>query len=118
MIKGIEKNQFAGANYSVIGTLVNCWIIFFVHVYPFVGLFFGPEWARALCGFSIIILFAVYNYSKKYTNVSLRYFFIHPISALLYIWAILNSMVKILSRGGMEWRGTVYPLEELKKHTF
>ena len=116
-IKGIEKNQFAGSNYSVLGTLANCWFILFMHVYPFVGLFFGPEWARALCGFSIIILFAIYNYSKEYLNVSLRYFLIHPISALLYIWGILNSMVKILNRGGMEWRGTVYPLEELKKHT-
>jgi len=117
MIKGIEKNQFAGSNYSVLGTLSACWILLFVHVYPFVGLFFGPEWARVLCGFSIIILLAIYNYSKKYVNVLLRHFLIHPISALLYIWAILNSMVKILSRGGIEWRGTVYSLEELKKQT-
>jgi len=32
-------------------------------------------------------------------------------------WAVLNSMVKILSRGGIEWRGTVYSLKELRKHT-
>jgi len=117
MIKGIEKNQFAGTNYSVIGTLASCWLNIFLHVYPFAGLFFGPQWARVLCGFSIIIVAAIYNYSKKYINVSLRHVLIHPISALLYFWAVLNSMVKILSRGGIEWRGTVYPLEALKKHT-
>lgn len=118
MIKGIEKNQFAGTNYSVIVTLASCSSILFLHVYPFVGLFFGPEWARVLCGFSIIILVAIYNYSTKYITISLKHVLIHPISALLYFWAVLNSMVKILSRGGIEWRGTFYSLEELRKHNF
>ena len=75
MIKGIEKNQFAGANYNVLATLALCGFSFFIHVYPFVGLFFGPEWARVLCGFSIIILFTIYNYAKKYINLSLVYVF-------------------------------------------
>ena len=117
MIKGIEKNQFAGSNYSVIVTSAACLFLLFLHVYPFVGLFFGPYWARALCGFSIIILVAIYNFSKKYIKVSTRHVLIYPISALLYVWAVLSSMVKILSRGGIEWRGTVYSLNELRKHS-
>ncbi|EGW40908.1 glycosyltransferase [Desulfosporosinus sp. OT] len=117
MIKGIEKNQFAGSNYSVPTTLAFCLIILLLHVYPFAGLFFESGWARVLCGFAIIIVFAIYNYSKKYIDVSLKHVLIHPISGLLYFWAVLNSMVKILSRGGIEWRGTVYSLEELRKHT-
>jgi len=117
MIKGIEKNQFAGTNYKVLPTLAFCWCILFLNVYPFVGLLFGSGWLRVLCGFSIILLVAIYNYLKKYIDVSLRHVLIHPISALLYFWAVLNSMVKILSRGGIEWRGTVYSLEELKKQT-
>ncbi len=118
MMKGIEKNQFSSTNYRVLPTLAFCCFILFLNVYPFIGLFFGSEWVRILCGFSIIILFAIYNYLKKYTDVSLMHVLIHPISALLYFWAVLNSMVKILRRGGIEWRGTVYSLEELKKHTF
>ena len=114
MLKGLEKNQFSALNYSVFAALALCLILLFIHVYPFVGLFFGPPWARALCGFSIIILVAIYNFSKK----SLWHVLIHPISALLYLWSLLNSMVKVLSRGGIEWRGTVYSLEELRKHTF
>ncbi|WP_345788127.1 hypothetical protein [Desulfitobacterium hafniense] len=115
MIKGIEKNQFAGMNYRVVPTLAGCCFNFFMQVYPFLGLFLGSEWARVLCGFSIIIIIAYYNYSRKYLEVSLKHVLIHPISSSLYIWAILNSMIKILSRGGLEWRGTFYPLEELKK---
>lgn len=61
MMKGIKKNQFASTNYRVLPTLVFCCFILFVNVYPFVGLFLGSEWVRALCGFSIILLFAIYN---------------------------------------------------------
>ena len=117
MIKGIEKNQFAGTNYSVLGTLASCGFSLFMHVYPYVGMFLGPGLARILCGLSIIINYSIYIYSRKYINVPLKHFFIHPITALLYIGAVLNSMVKILSRGGIEWRGTVYSLKELKKHS-
>lgn len=117
MMKGLEKNQFAALNYSVPTTLVVCLFILLIHVYPFAGVFLGPEWSRALCGGSIIMVFAIYNYSKRYLDVHLKQAFIHPISALLLAWAILNSMVKILSRGGLEWRGTVYSLEELRKQS-
>ena len=40
-----------------------------------------------------------------------------PVSVLIYVWAVLNSMLKVLSRGGIEWRGTFYSLKELRKHT-
>lgn len=115
-IKGIEKNQFAGTNYNVIGTLAYCSLILFLHVYPFVGLFFGSVWARAMCGLTIVNIAAFYNFSKKYLDISLKHFIIHPISASLYTWAVFNSMIKILKRDGIEWRGTIYPLEELRKH--
>jgi len=115
--KGFEKNFFTGVDYNVIGTLAMCWSILFIHVYPFVGLFFGPEWARILCGLSVIIVFATYHYGNRYINAPLINFLIHPISALLYIGVLLNSMVKTVRRGGINWRGTVYPLEELRKHT-
>lgn len=117
MIKGIEKNQFAGTNYRILRTLFFCWLMLYLHVYPYAGLFFGSRWARVLCGFSIIILAVIYNHLKKFVDVSLWHALIHPISALLYLWAVLKSMVKVLSRGGVEWRGTVYSLEELKNHT-
>ena len=117
MIKGLEKNQFAGANYNVSTTLATCSLLLFLHVYPFIGILFGSWLSRVLCGISIIMVFAIYNTSRKYMPISLSHFLIHPISASLYAWTVFKSMVNILSRGGVEWRGTVYSLEELRKHT-
>lgn len=115
--KGFEKNYFAGTNYSVTASLATCCLVLFLHVYPFVGLLFGPVWARVLCGLSVLIMFSAYKYGNRFLNAPFVNFLIHPISALLYIGMLVNSMVKTLRRGGINWRGTVYSLEELRKYT-
>jgi len=43
------------------------------------------------------------------------YFLLHPVSASLCIYTLLRSMTLALWHGGIEWRGTRYPLEELRK---
>jgi hypothetical protein len=47
------------------------------------------------------------------TRVCLR----SPIAALLFCYAILRSMALALRHGGIRWRETFYPLEELRKQT-
>lgn len=116
LVKGIEKNSFGALNYSITVALGFCLYSLLTNIYPFVGIFFGPLWARALCSISILSLFAVYTYFAKHENTSSSYVLFYPIVALLYIAAILNSMVKTLSKGGVEWRGTFYSLKELKKN--
>jgi len=43
------------------------------------------------------------------------YFFLHPVSTSLFMYTLLRSMVHTLANGGIVWRGTKYPLEELRK---
>ena len=38
-----------------------------------------------------------------------------PASLLLLLYAMWRSTILTLRRGGVEWRGTFYPLEELRK---
>lgn len=116
LLKGLEKNQFAVAKYSISTLLASCLYVLIVGVYPFVGIFLGPIWARVLCSVSLLSLFAVYNYLSKHIDISRSYVLIHPISILLYIGSAINSMVKTISRGGIEWRGTFYSINVLKKH--
>ncbi|AHF07588.1 glycosyltransferase [Desulfitobacterium metallireducens] len=117
MLKGIEKNQFPGMNYDVAATLAAGLFNGFIQIYPFLGIFIGSTLSRILCGLSIIIIFTCYNVAKRFGGISLKHALVHPISVSLHLYAILNSMVRILSRGGLEWRGTFYSLKELKKHT-
>ena len=43
------------------------------------------------------------------------YFLLHPVSTTLFIYTLLRSMSLTLWNDGIEWRGTKYPLEELRK---
>lgn len=116
IFKGFEKNQFAAMKFNVALTLSAGLFILLINVYPFVGLFLGPTWARTLCGVSILSWFTVYNNMAKDFNISRSFILFHPISALFSIGAVLNSMFKTLRQGGVEWRGKLYSIEELKKN--
>jgi hypothetical protein len=48
-------------------------------------------------------------------RVSPAYALIHPLGALLLCYMLLRSTVVTLWHGGVTWRGTFYPLEELKR---
>jgi len=48
-------------------------------------------------------------------RVSLLYSLTHPLGALLFCYMLVRSAAVTLWRGGVTWRGTFYPLEELKR---
>jgi len=75
----------------------------------------APGWARgpyALAAGSIFLL-----YTGLWRQVEIRpwYFLLHPVSTVLFIYTMLRSMIFTLWHGGVEWRGTLYPLDELRK---
>jgi hypothetical protein len=39
-----------------------------------------------------------------------------PVAALVFVYAMVRSTVLTLLRGGVVWRGTFYPLRELREH--
>jgi hypothetical protein len=60
-------------------------------------------------------LFAIYIGISRRSAVPAYYFLLHPVSAALFIYTLLRSMVLTLWNDGIEWRGTKYPLDELRK---
>ena len=48
------------------------------------------------------------------TRLPLISFFAFPLSAMLFMYAILRSTAVTLVDGGVTWRGTLYPLKELR----
>jgi len=60
-------------------------------------------------------MFSIYAGMSKQSDVPPYYFVLHPVSTTLFVYTMLRSMIVTLGRGGVEWRGTFYPLEELKR---
>lgn len=117
VIRNFTKNFFAVLRYSWWRALGAMILLGFFNVLPFVGLWFAHGWARL--GFAV----AVVSIAGFYVGIGVReqlsplYFFMHPISTALFMYAVLRSMTLTLWHGGVEWRGTRYSLEEIRKET-
>lgn len=116
MVKNLTKNGFAilkfnagFALFAIAGTLA-------INAGPFVGAVAAQGWARAGYVAALAGIGLVYVGMSWYSDVKVRYFVLHPVGALLFCYALARSMVLTLWRGGVEWRGTLYPLAELREY--
>jgi zinc transporter ZupT len=48
-------------------------------------------------------------------RVSILYGLTQPVGALIFCWMLMRSTVVTLRNGGITWRGTFYPIEDLKR---
>jgi hypothetical protein len=58
----------------------------------------------------------LYALSSRTSRISPVYSLTLPIAAAVVVYSMLRSMGITLFRGGVTWRGTFYPLEELREH--
>ena len=115
MIRNITKNFFAAFRFRVWVTLVACTGLGVFCVGPLAALA-GNWWIRGSSLLVLLMLVLLYRYYRQYTGIAAWYALTFPVAACLVLYAILRSMVLTLFRGGVVWRGTLYPLAELRKY--
>ncbi len=115
IIRGVEKNFFAGANFSLPIIIAQIAGILAMSVLPFLGVLFFDGWARILAVAAVLLLVTIHGAAAYSVKVSPLYGLAHPVGALLFSYMILRSTVVTLWHGGITWRGTFYPLEELRR---
>jgi glycosyltransferase involved in cell wall biosynthesis len=115
VIRNLSKNFFAAAHFKIGRALVICGIFLILHVLPYVGVVVAPGWAKAGFGVALAGIALMYIGMSRQPNVSPLYFFAHPFAALSFVFIMLRSMALALRNGGVTWRGTTYPLEELRR---
>jgi glycosyltransferase involved in cell wall biosynthesis len=116
VVRNLTKNFFAHLRYNVAFALLALLGMLWLHLGPWLGTAFAAGWARAGYAVALGSLLAVYLAMGKRTGISLGYVFLHPMASLLMVYTILRSTVLTVGRGGVVWRGTFYPLAELKKN--
>ena len=86
-----------------------------LNLMPFWGVPFAPGWTRIPYSVALGSMFLLYAGVWRKVEIEPWYFLLHPVSTILFIYTMLKSTFVTLHKGGVEWRGTFYPLEELRK---
>lgn len=116
LVRNLEKNMFAFLQFRFSLVLAACFLLLFLNVWPFVGLFLAPAWARAGFAFAVAMIAVRYYQGSAFTGVPGILFLANPISAILTGVAIVGSAFAAIRDGGITWRGTKYSLKELRKN--
>ena len=98
--------------WRTIGTVI---AVGFLNLGPFLGVSLTHGWVRVPFGIALLSILAIYFGMATRSAVRPYYFFFHPISTSLFMYTLLRSMFHTLWNDGVVWRGTKYPLEELRK---
>jgi hypothetical protein len=114
VVQNLTKNFFAHLRYNLALALLAVFGILWLHLGPWLGTVFASGWSRAGYAAALACLFGVYVAMGRRTGISVAYVLLHPAATLLMAYALLLSTVLTLVRRGVVWRGTFYPLSQLK----
>jgi cellulose synthase/poly-beta-1,6-N-acetylglucosamine synthase-like glycosyltransferase len=123
VVTNLAKNVFAAFRFRVglliagaVATAVMCLL-------PFAGLVLGVGWDRAWLWPSLVSAGALTAFYWRYRRfadpngaATLVWVITFPAAALVFLYAMVRSMVLTRVQGGVVWRGTFYPLRELREH--
>jgi glycosyltransferase involved in cell wall biosynthesis len=113
IMRNMTKNLFALFRYrawmlllAALGTGVLCLV-------PEAMLCFRATRLAGACGTAAVV--GLYMLSARTTRISWTYAIGFPFATATAVYAMLRSMTVTIAQGGVLWRGTFYPLNELRK---
>jgi len=111
----MTKNLFAVFHFHVSFLLIACaWFTLF-YLAP-IAFLMDPA-TRIPAAITLTAIALLYRLTGRLSGTSAWYATLFPASAALFIYSLLHSMFVTLKQGGVMWRGTFYPLAELRNKT-
>ena len=115
IVSVMTKNLFAVFRFRLFLVLLSClWLALFC-VAPAALLFLHQTRAPAIL--TCIAILTLYILSSRHSRISPWYAILFPAGATLFLYSLLRSTLTTLRDGGVTWRGTFYPLADLRKNT-
>lgn len=114
MVTGLEKNAYAGMDYSRLDTLSASIVMSLGGLAPVLGCFWGG-WVSVWC-LATWLLMGLAGYVAGRLHKAPGWIgFCFPLACQVLAFILLRSAWLAERRGGILWRGTLYPLELLKE---
>ncbi len=114
VVNNLTKNFFAVLSFQWPRTVASIIGLGFLNLGPFLGVWLAHGGPRVLYAIALGSIFTIYCGMAARSAVPAYYFFLHPISTSLFMYTLVRSMFHTLWNDGIVWRGTKYPLEELR----
>ena len=115
VVDNLTKNSFAVLSFQSWRTIASACGLLFLNLGPFLGVWLTHHWQRFPYAVALGSMFLIYVGMSVKSSIPPYYFFLHPVSTVLFGYTLLRSMFLTLWNDGVTWRGTKYPLEELRK---
>jgi hypothetical protein len=115
MVDNLTKNFFAVLSFQWWRVLASCFGFAFLNLLPFLGVWFSHAWERLPYALALLSIFGIYVGMSRRSPIPPYYILLHPISTALFLYILVRSMAVTLWQDGVVWRGTRYPLDELRK---
>src|ERR1700678_467980 len=115
VVENLTKNFFAVLSFQWPRTVLAAFALAFLNLMPFLGVWLAHGWERVPYGIALASMFSIYMGMSLRSGVPAYYFLLHPVSTVLFVYTLLRSMFHTLWYDGIIWRGTRYPLEELRR---
>lgn len=115
VVNNLTKNFFAVLSFQWWRTIASAFGLLFLNLGPFFGIWLAHGWARVPYAVALGSMFLIYLGMSFKSAIPAYYFVLHPVSTMLFEYTLLRSMFLTLRNDGVTWRGTKYPLEELRK---
>lgn len=114
VFEALQKNAFRGVNYSTPFLIFSSLMILVMDLAPFLGLLCPDPLVRSLSLAVTALIALVYFLGGLLTLWAPLCFPAHPLVGLLFVGILWRSAITAWREGGVRWRGTLYPLKELR----
>jgi glycosyltransferase involved in cell wall biosynthesis len=114
LVAGLMKNGFSGVEYRLSGVIAATVAQLLLFVFPWVAVWLTGGTTRALFGAAVGMELLMYAGAARESRVSPLYGLGFPLASLLFVYILWKAALLTLVRGGIDWRGTRYSLEELR----
>jgi len=115
VVENLTKNMFAVMSFQWWRAVGSAFALIFLNLMPFAGFALAHGWARLPYAVALASMAGIYVGMSRMSDIPAHYIVLHPVSSGLFVYIMLRSMILTLGRGGVVWRGTFYPLEELRR---
>ena len=116
MVHGLRKNTFALIDYRPGLLLGGTAAVLSFQILPLWGLLLIEGIPRLLCAAVVAVNVLALALAARAFQMDLRCLYWFPVTPYIKLYTVWRAMLTTLIRGGIDWRGTFYSLEELRRH--